>query len=62
MVDDQDRCEWVNVLLVPAHPGSPGQRAVKRLLYVLLLLLLMFVSCRMMVLLLSDLCKSADKC
>jgi len=21
-------CEWVNVLLVPAHPDSPGQRAV----------------------------------
>ena len=33
MVDDQDtcRCEWVNVsfLLVPTHPGSHGQRAVK---------------------------------
>jgi len=23
--------EWVNVLLVPAHPDSPGQRAVKQL-------------------------------
>jgi len=28
-------------LLVPAHPGSPGQRAVKRLLLLLLLLLLL---------------------
>ena len=27
---------WV-FLLVPAHPGSPGQRAVKRLLLLLLL-------------------------
>jgi len=27
-------------LLVPAHPGSPGQKAVKRLLCVLLYLLL----------------------
>jgi len=25
-------------LLVPAHPGGPGQGAVKRLLFVLLLL------------------------
>jgi len=31
---------WV-FLLVPAHPGSPGQRAVEQLL--LLLLLLLFV-------------------
>jgi len=31
MSDDQDGCEWVNVLLVPAYPGSPGQTAVKRL-------------------------------
>ena len=32
MSDDQDGCEWVNVfLLVPAYPGSPGQKAVKRL-------------------------------
>jgi len=24
--------EWVNVFfLIPAHPGSPGQRAIKRL-------------------------------
>jgi len=30
-------------LLVPAHPGSPGQRAVKRLLLLLLLLLLLVV-------------------
>ena len=29
IVDDQDRYEWMNVFLVPAHPGSPGQRAVK---------------------------------
>ena len=29
-------------LLVPAHPGSPGQRALKRLLLLLLLLLLLF--------------------
>ena len=30
MVDDQDGCEYVNVecFLVPAHPGSPGQRDV----------------------------------
>jgi len=25
MINDQDRCEWVNVLLVPAHLRSPGQ-------------------------------------
>jgi len=31
--------EWL-FLLVPAHPGSPGQRAVKRLLLLLFLLLL----------------------
>jgi len=28
-------------LLVPAHPGSPGQRAVKRLLLLVVLLLLL---------------------
>jgi len=33
MVDDQDGYEWVNVLLVLAHPDSPGQRAIKRLLF-----------------------------
>jgi len=27
MVDDQERCEWVNV-----SSGSPVQRAIKRLL------------------------------
>jgi len=31
MVDDQDRYEWVN-LLVLAQPGSRKQRAVKQLL------------------------------
>jgi len=31
--------EWVMFLLVPAHPGSPGQMAIKRLLLLLLLLL-----------------------
>ena len=31
MSDDQDGCEWVNVFLVPAYPGSPGPTAVKRL-------------------------------
>ena len=25
MIDDHDECEWVNFLLVPAHPGCPGQ-------------------------------------
>jgi len=28
MIDDHDECEWVNVssqVLVPAHPGCPGQ-------------------------------------
>ena len=30
MSDDQDECEWV-FLLVPAYPGSPGPKAVKRL-------------------------------
>jgi len=24
MTDNQDGCEWVNVLLVPAHPGCLG--------------------------------------
>jgi len=23
--DDCDRCEWRVILLVPAHPGCPGQ-------------------------------------
>jgi len=40
--DDQDG-GWVMLLLVPAHPGSPGQRAVK-----LLLLLLYITSFRML--------------
>ena len=31
MSDDQDGCEWVSFLLVPAYPGSPGLTAVKRL-------------------------------
>ena len=26
MSDDQDGCEWVSFLLVPAHPGCPGQK------------------------------------
>ena len=30
MVDDREGCEWMDVCLVPAHPGRPGQRAVKR--------------------------------
>ena len=31
MSDDQEGRECVNVFLVPAYPGSPGQSAVKRL-------------------------------
>ena len=31
MSDDQDGCEWVSFLLVPAYPGSPGPMAIKRL-------------------------------
>ena len=31
MVDEQDRCEWVNVFFILADPGSPWQRVVKRL-------------------------------
>ena len=31
MSNDQDGCEWVSFLLVPAYPGSPGSTAVKRL-------------------------------
>ena len=31
MSSDQDGCEWVSVLLVPAYPGSPGPKAIKRL-------------------------------
>jgi len=30
MIDDQDRCEWVNFFLVLAHPASPGHTIVKR--------------------------------
>jgi len=30
MYGDQDGCEWV-FLLVPAYPGSPGPKAIKRL-------------------------------
>jgi len=37
MVDDQDGCEWVHVFSGTGSPGSPGQRAVKRLLLLLLL-------------------------
>jgi len=29
MVDDQDGCEWGMFLLVPTHPDSTGQRALK---------------------------------
>jgi len=29
MFDDHDGCEWVKFLLVPAHLGNPGQRAIK---------------------------------
>ena len=25
IIDDHDECEWVNVFLVLAHPGCPGQ-------------------------------------
>jgi len=25
MIDDHDRCEWVNVFLTPAHQGCSGQ-------------------------------------
>jgi len=25
MIDDHNRCEWVNDFLVPAHLGCPGQ-------------------------------------
>ena len=28
MIDDHDRCEWVMFLLVPSHPGCPGQNPV----------------------------------
>ena len=31
MSDDQDGCEWVVFLLVPAYPGSRGPTSVKRL-------------------------------
>ena len=31
MSDDLDGCEWVNIVLVTAYPGSPGQKDVKRL-------------------------------
>ena len=31
MSDDQDGCEWVSVSS-GTYPGSPGQKAVKRLL------------------------------
>jgi len=30
MIDDHDECEWVNVFLVPAHPGCPGQNPKSR--------------------------------
>ena len=39
-LEDDQHCGWVNVLVgLLAHHGSPGQRAVKRLLLLLLLLL-----------------------
>jgi len=25
MIDDHDRCEWLNVSLIPADPGCPRQ-------------------------------------
>jgi len=38
MIDDHDRCEWVNVFfLVLVHVGRSRQRDVKRLLLLLLL-------------------------
>jgi len=30
MIDDHNRCEWVNALLVPAHPGFSGQSPESR--------------------------------
>jgi len=30
MPDDQDGCEWVSFLPIPAYPGCPGPTAVKR--------------------------------
>ena len=32
---DSDRCEWGKFLLVPAYPGCPGSKAVKRSLLLL---------------------------
>jgi len=31
MVDEQEGCEWIKFLLVPAHVGRPRQWAVKRM-------------------------------
>ena len=30
MVNEQEGCEWMMFLLVPAHPGRPGQSAIKQ--------------------------------
>ena len=44
MVDEQEGCEWMNVL-VPAHPGRPGQRAVKRLCVCVCVCVCLIVAC-----------------
>jgi len=36
MIDDQDRCEWLNVSSGTSSAVSPGQKTVKRLLLLLL--------------------------
>ena len=35
MIDDQDKCKWVNVSSSTGHLSSPGQRAMKWLLLLL---------------------------
>ena len=57
MVDDQDRCEWMNVSSGTGSPGSHEQRAVKQLLFLLLLLLLLLyhhITCKYYNIWLSD--------
>jgi len=40
MIDDQDRCEWVNVSSGVAHLGSPGQNPKSRKTVVVVVVLL----------------------
>jgi len=43
MIEDNDRCEWVNVSSGMAHPGCPGQSSESRKMLVVALVLVLVV-------------------